>query len=156
MADLLVRLYDLPPAAPLVEALAASGVTVRRALAHERHHVVQLARTLGSVGWASECEVAFARVPLACFVAVEGDTLVGFSCYEAVCRDFFGPIAVRDDRRGRGVGRALVLSALAAMRAEGYAYAIIGWADRVDFYARAAGAVVIEGSDPGIYPRPLL
>jgi len=163
MADLVVRLYDLPPAAPLVEALAAAGVTVRRALAPEREAVVAWARAHGSAGWASECEVAFARVPLACFVAVEqaaapggGADIVGFACYEATCRDFFGPELVRPDRRGRGIGGALLLSALGAMRAEGYAYAIIGWADNVDFYARAAGAVVIAGSDPGIYPRPLL
>ena len=41
------------------------------------------------------------------------------------------------------------------MRAEGYAYAIIGWASSIDFYQRAVGAVVIEGSEPGIYPAPL-
>ena len=41
------------------------------------------------------------------------------------------------------------------MRAEGYAYAIIGWASSVDFYRKAVGAIVIEGSEPGIYPAPL-
>jgi ribosomal protein S18 acetylase RimI-like enzyme len=163
VADLLVRLYDLPPAAPPVEALAAAGVTVRRALAHERHLVVEWARANGSAGWASECEVAFARVPLACFIAVEGapgaqpqaQSIVGFACYEATCRDFFGPTAVRADRRGRGIGRALLLCALHAMRAEGYAYAIIGWADDAEFYRKTVGAVVIEGSTPGIYPPRL-
>jgi GNAT superfamily N-acetyltransferase len=161
MPDLLVRLYDLPPLAPLVDAVAAAGFTVRRALATERHVVVEWARAHGSAGWASECEAAFARVPLACFIAVEAtpapapQALVGFACYEATCRDFFGPTAVRPDLRRRGIGRALLLSALHAMRAEGYAYAIIGWADDVDYYRRAVGAVVIEGSRPGIYPPPL-
>jgi hypothetical protein len=42
------------------------------------------------------------------------------------------------------------------MRAEGYGYAIIGWASSVDFYKKTVGAVVIEGSDPGIYPAKLL
>ena len=60
------------------------------------------------------------------------------------------------DRRGRGVGRALLLAALHAMHAEGYAYAIIGWASSIDFYKRAVGAVVIDGSEPGIYPAKLL
>ena len=41
------------------------------------------------------------------------------------------------------------------MRGDGYAYAIIGWASSIDFYRRAVGAVVIEGSEPGIYPPPL-
>jgi GNAT superfamily N-acetyltransferase len=156
MADLLVRLYDLPPSGPAVEALAEQGIAVRRALASERPIVVDWARVHGSTGWAGECEVAFARVPLACFVAAEGDRLIGFACYEATCRNFFGPELVHPDRRGRGVGRTLSLSALHAMRAEGYAYAIIGWAGSVDFYRRAVGATPIEGSEPGIYPLPLL
>jgi GNAT superfamily N-acetyltransferase len=171
MSDLLVRLYDLPPLEPSLAALAAAGVTVRRALAAERHVVVAWAGHHGSAGWASECEVAFAREPIACFVAVESasptpapatgyatspDTLIGFSCHEATARNFFGPQAVRADRRGRGVGRALLLSALHAMRALGYAYAIIGWAAEVEFYRRAVGAVLIEGSEPGHYRAPLL
>ena len=156
MADLLVRLYDLPPLGPALEAMGAAGIVVRRPAAAERGAVVAWARTHGSPGWANECEAAFARLPLGCFVAVEDDILVGFACYEATCRNFFGPELVHPDRRGRGVGRALVLAALHAMRAEGYAYAIIGWASSIDFYRRAVGAVVIDGSEPGIYPAKLL
>jgi GNAT superfamily N-acetyltransferase len=156
VSDLLVRLYDLPPLGPALEALSAAKIVVRRAAAAERSTVVAWARGHGSPGWADECEAAFARLPLACFVALEEDTLVGFACYEATCRDFFGPELVHPDRRGRGVGRALLLAALHAMRAEGYAYAIIGWASSIDFYRRAVGAVVIDGSDPGIYPAKLL
>jgi GNAT superfamily N-acetyltransferase len=150
MSDLLVRLYDLPPLAPVIE-----GIQIRRALATERPQVTKFAREHGSEGWAAECDTAFARMPLACFVAVENDTVIGFACYEAICRDFFGPELVHPAARGRGIGKALLLAALHAMRAEGYAYAIIGWAASVDFYKEAVGATVIEGSSPGIYPPPL-
>jgi GNAT superfamily N-acetyltransferase len=170
MADLLVRLYDLPPLAPAVDALERTGVVVRRALATERPQVTAFARAHGSEGWAAECDAAFGRMPLACFVATErsatigsdgklplqGDTLIGFACYEATCRGFFGPQLVHPDARGRGVGKALLLAALHAMRAEGYAYAIVGWASSVDFYRKTVGATVIDGSAPGIYPPPLL
>jgi GNAT superfamily N-acetyltransferase len=156
MSDLLVRLYDLPPLAPAIGAVETHGIEVRRALATERPQVTAFARAHGSEAWAAECEAAFARMPVACFVAVERtDTLVGFACYEATCRDFFGPELVLESFRGRGVGKALLLAALHAMRAEGYAYAIIGWASSVDFYRQAVGATVIEGSTPGIY-RPTL
>jgi GNAT superfamily N-acetyltransferase len=156
MADLLVRLYDLPPLAPAIAAVGAAGITIRRAAAAERGAVVAWARAHGSPGWADECEAAFARLPLACFVAIEDDTLIGFACYEATCRNFFGPELVHPERRGRGVGRALLLAALDALRAEGYAYAIIGWASSIDFYRRAVGALVIDGSERGIYPAKLL
>ena len=157
MADLLVRLYDLPLLAPVVDALATNqGITIRRAMAAERPQVTKFAREHGSEGWAAECEAAFVRVPLACFVATEGsDTLLGFACYEATCRNFFGPELVHPDARRRGLGTALVLAALHAMRAEGYAYAIIGWASSVDFYRKAVDAIVIAGSTPGIYRQPV-
>jgi hypothetical protein len=43
------------------------------------------------------------------------------------------------------------LACLQAMRAEGYAYAIIGGVGPAEFYAKTVGAVEIEGSTPGIY-----
>jgi GNAT superfamily N-acetyltransferase len=168
VSDLLVRLYDLPPLAPIVSVLDKHRIAIRRALAGERPQVTSFAREHGSEGWAAECEAAFARTPLACFVAAERrvektaarsplatDTLIGFACYEATCRNYFGPELVHEQHRGRGVGKALLLAALHAMRAEGYAYAIIGWAASIEFYRRVVGATVIEGSKVGIYPAPL-
>jgi hypothetical protein len=49
------------------------------------------------------------------------------------------------------LGRALLLAALHAQRAQGYAYSIIGGVGPAEFYAKAVGAVLIEGSDPGVY-----
>ena len=168
MPDLLVRLYDLPPAAVAAEALAGQDVVVRRAMAAERAIVAAFARAHGSEGWAAECEAAFARQPLACFVAVvrrtevsavgykrDPETLIGFAAYDATAKGFFGPELVDPAWRGRGVGRGLVLAALEAMRADGYAYAIVGWASSIEFYRKAVGATVIEGSEPGVYPPPL-
>src|SRR5436305_807921 len=71
MSDLLVRLYDLPPLAPVVAELDRHGIEIRRALAAERPQVTAFARGHGSEGWAAECDAAFARMPVACFVALE-------------------------------------------------------------------------------------
>jgi GNAT superfamily N-acetyltransferase len=166
MADLLVRLYDLAPLGPVLERLSREGISVRRALPSDRGPIVELALTHGSPAWAAECEAALGRLPATCFVAVEtgpavggyaggAARLLGLACRDATWRGFFGPELVHPDFRGRGIGRALVLATLHDMLAAGYGYAVIGWASSVDFYRRVAGATVIEGSEPGMYPPPL-
>ena len=50
----------------------------------------------------------------------------------------------------------LLLSALHAQRAQGYAYSIIGGVGPAEFYGKAVGAVVIADSTPGIYDGMLM
>lgn len=151
MPDLLVRLYDLPPLAAALERSTAAGFQIRRALTPEKHIVIPWIRKEFSSAWASECETAFTREPLACFIATKEQQLCGFSAYEATCRNFFGPLGVTEKDRRAGLGAALLLSGLHAMRNEGYAYAIIGGVGPVAFFETTVGAVLIEGSVPGIY-----
>ncbi len=150
MSDLLVRLYDLPPA-PLLGEADAQGVILRRALAPEKRLVLSWVATHFSAAWADECDVAFSRQPLACFLATHGAELCGFAAYDAVCLNFFGPLGIHPEQRGRGLGRQLLLAALHAMRQAGYGYAIIGAAGPVDFFKKTVGAMEIAGSAPGIY-----
>lgn len=148
---MLVRLYDRPESAVRVAALRASGIEVRRALAPERHVVVGWVREQFGESWASECKVSFGRLPISCFRAQRGQDVLGFACYDATAKAFFGPTGVLERERGQGIGTALLLVTLDAMAAEGYAYAIIGGVGPADFYAKATGAVPIAGSTPGIY-----
>lgn len=152
---MLVRLYDLPGSSARVERLRAGGIDVRRALAPERHVVVSWVREHFGEGWASECEVSFGRLPISCFRAQRGQDLLGFACYDATAKAFFGPTGVLEGERKHGIGTALLLVTLEAMSGEGYAYAIIGGAGPADFYAKAVGAVPIAGSTPGIYAKLL-
>ena len=153
--DMLVRLYDLPESHTVVDGLSANGIDVRRALAPEKHIVVSWVREHFGEGWASECEVSFARLPIACFRAQRGQAVLGFACYDSTAKAFFGPTGVLEEERKRGIGTALLLVTLHAMAAEGYAYAIIGGAGPADFYANAVGAMPIQGSTPGIYRKML-
>jgi len=57
---------------------------------------------------------------------------------------------VREDYRGRGIGKALLLTCLHAMFKQGYAYAAIGQVGPTEFYRKAVGATIIEDSEPGI------
>lgn len=153
MPDLLVKLYALP-AWPAAGALPAD-VVVRRALAHEKVPVVNWVGTHFGSGWAGECDVAFHRSPVSCHIALHQGELLGFACWDSTCRGFFGPLGVAEAWRGRGGGRALLLSCLHAMASAGYGYAVIGGAGSPDFYAKTVGAVEIPGSSPGIYRDPL-
>ena len=147
MADLLVKLYDLPAK----ETTALGAVTVRRAMAYEKRHVMGWVDATFGDAWASECDVAFGNRPISCHIAVARSEVIGFACFDATCRGFFGPVGVAVEARRKGIGRALLLSTLHAMSAVGYAYAVVGGAGKPGFYTEAVGAIEIPESTPGIY-----
>jgi GNAT superfamily N-acetyltransferase len=151
MPDMLVKLYELPDCDELFARLAAEGVDIRRAIPPEKHVVVKWVRETFGEGWASETEVAFTNHPTSCHIATHEGTILGFACYDATCKNFFGPTGVAEAQRKRGIGKALLIACLRDMKAEGYGYAIIGGAGPVDFYARTVGATPIPNSWPGIY-----
>jgi GNAT superfamily N-acetyltransferase len=151
MPDLLVKLYELPDASDCLRSLREQDTLVRPAMAYEKSRVVDWVRAAFGDAWASECDVAFGNRPIACFIATVEGSIAGFACYDSTCRGFFGPVGVAADRRGRGIGKALLLACLDTMRTLGYGYAIVGGAGDVEFYRRAVGATPIEGSSPGIY-----
>jgi GNAT superfamily N-acetyltransferase len=149
--DYLVNLSLLSPDAGLDARLKRAGVTVRRALAPELELTTDWIRKRFSAGWSSETAIAFSRQPPSCFLATKDDRLVGFACYDAIARGFFGPTGVDEQQRGGGIGRALLLATLFDMRTLGYGYAIIGDVGPSEFYERSVGATPIPDSEPGVY-----
>lgn len=150
MTDLLVNLYSrrLDELGARVENVPA---VIRRALPPERHIVIDWVNARFSAYWSSEVAVAMAHQPPSCLVATLNDRLVGFACYDTTARGFFGPTGVDETVRGQGIGLALFYRALIAIKDLGHAYAIIGKAGPVDFYANAVGAIPIEADDEDIY-----
>ena len=155
MADMLVRLYDLPAGDLPQRALEQLGIELRRPNAWDKPALLEWVREQFGDGWISECEAAFTRRPATCFITVADGALLGFACYDCTRRNFFGPTGVAEAARGKGIGTALLLAALHAMRDDGYAYAIIGGLGPSGFYAKAVGAIPIAGSTPGIYEARL-
>lgn len=151
MTDMLVKLYELPDLAPALERTTAAGVTIRRGLAPEKHVVLAWIGEHFGPHWVSETDISFARLPVSVFLAVEGELLIGFACYDTTARGVFGPTGVGEAARGKGAGAALLLACLHDMRAQGYAYGIIGGTGPQDFYAKVCGATVIPDSKPGMY-----
>ncbi len=149
--DMLIKLYAYSSDYVFMQALKEDGVEIRPALAPEKAQVLKWVGERFGQGWVDECEVAFSNHPVSCIIAVKEGRMLGFACYDSTCLDFFGPTGVDENERGKGYGKALLYAALDAMKAKGYAYAIIGSAGPQDFYRKCCGAIAIEGSRPGIY-----
>ena len=147
MPDLLVNLLKLP--AP--DDYSASGFNLRRAQPFEISLVRRFVGENFSPNWADEISVGFARQPISVFVATIDRQLAGFAAYECTRRGFFGPTGVVPSARGKGIGKALLLASLEALREMGYVYAIIGAAGPVRFFQKTVGAIIIPDSEPGIY-----
>jgi len=151
MPDLLVPLYKLPPVAPKLEALRAAGIVVRRAYPFDLSRTRRFITKHFSESWADEAEAGFARLPITTWIAIHEKRVIGFAAVEATAKAFFGPTGVDNAHRKKGIGAALLLASLHDLRAQGYAYGIIGSAGPVDFYVKTVGAIPIPDSSPGIY-----
>lgn len=151
MPDMLVKLQDIPDDSVDVARLKEEGITLRRIQPYEVSILRRFAKNAFGEGWADEILNAFVHQPVTCFVATQEKKIIGFAAYECTRRNFFGPTGVLPEYRGKGIGRALFLACLRGLYEYGYAYAIIGGAGPVDFYARSCGAIVIPDSIPGIY-----
>lgn len=156
MADLLVKLYELPDLHPYLQALKQKKIVIRKPIGPENYAVIAWIRQHFEAGWASEAENAFFRSPKGIYIAVQETdgapgSVLGFACWDATARGLFGPTGVMEKARGQGIGAALLLACLYAMKEEGYAYGIIGGAGPVAFYEKICNAVVIPDSVPGIY-----
>lgn len=147
MPDLLVNLLKLP----VREAALTPEFNIRRAQPFELTAVRQFVTENFSASWADEISVGFARQPISVFVATIDRQLTGFAAYECTRRGFFGPAGVVQAAQGKGIGKALLLASLEALREMGYVYAIIGAAGPVRFYQKTVGAIIIPDSEPGIY-----
>jgi predicted N-acetyltransferase YhbS len=124
---------------------------VRVALPPEQHIIKDWVRANFSEYWVSEVTAAMAHQPPGCLIAIVDGQLVGFACYDATARGFFGPTGVAEDQRGKKIGLALLSHTLQAMKARGYAYAIIGSVGPQEFYANAVGAMPIASDKEDIY-----
>ena len=155
MADMLVKLYNVPNSYLLEEQLLKDGIRIKKALAPDRNKVIEFAKTYVKEDYSGEIIAAFSNNPVTCYVATKDKQIIGFACYEATAKNFFGPTAVLESHRKKGIGKALLLKSLKSMEEMGYAYAIIGWpsATAVSFYEKCVGAVLIEEKSSGVYKR---
>ncbi len=152
MKDMLVRLIGLPDVCETENLLfSKEKIVFRRAIAPEKHLVTDWVMDQFGGYWKSEVEVAFSRQPVSCWLAQRGNDILGFACYEATTRNFFGPTGTLESERGKGIGKTLLVKSLESLREMGYAYAIIGGVGPAEFYQKSVDARIIEGSEISIY-----
>lgn len=146
MSDMLVNLLEIDDYHNEIERLKAEGIEIFRALAPDKFRIVEWVKEHSSISAAGECDRCFSNHPISCFIAAKGSKILGYACYNATAPDFFGPTRVLDECQGKGVGKALLLRSLHAMKDEGYIYGIIGGIGPAKFYEKCVNAVLIESS----------
>lgn len=152
VSDMLVKLYELPLWKNDSAQLAAEGIDIRRAMAPDKIAVVSFVRETFGDNWASECDISFSNKPVTCMIAVKEKKVIGFACYEATARDYFGPTGVDEAYRGKGIGKELLLGCMQGLRDMGYAYGVIGGVGAArGFYQKTVGAIDIPDTFPSIY-----
>lgn len=146
--DYIVNLYEID------FEVCDSNYKVVRALSPNSDKIIEFIKENFNEGWASEAKAALYQNNPTCFIAVDNSEIIGFACYDATAKGFFGPTGVKESYRGKGVGKALFMETLKAMKNDGYGYTIIGWAnDRaVKFYQKNANAMPLNNTK-SVYDR---
>ena len=97
--DMIANLIQLPREKEL------DGIKIKRVFAGEKMRVLDYIREHFSEGWVYEAENAIMQHK--CFIATKDGQILGFACYDASAKDYFGPIGVTESTRGTGVGTAV-------------------------------------------------
>ena len=107
--DMLVKLYDLPEIHQPDEVMVNAGIRIVRPMPSDKNRITAWIREQFNDGWACEFEKAMSNTPVSCFIAIDKQRqIVGFACYDATCRGFFGPLGVSEACRGLHIGLELV------------------------------------------------
>ncbi len=146
--DMLVDLYQ-----PIIKEIE-NKYEIKRVLSPNSDKVLDFIDTHFSKGWKSEAKAGLYKNNPTCFISVDGDKIIGFACYDATAKAYFGPTGVDEVYRGQGIGKSLLLKCLVHMKYDGYGYAIIGGVEPKNwiFYEKVCGATPIENSKK-IYTR---
>lgn len=149
--DMLVNLLNLPDVTEIEEKLKEENIVIRRAITPDMYRVLEFIEKNSGLSAKGEATVCFSHQPVTLYIATYYDKIVGYACYEATFRSFFGPTCVLDEYQGKKIGKLLLVKALEGLRDMGYIYAAIGCVGPVEFYKKCVGAIEIPNSTPGGY-----
>jgi GNAT superfamily N-acetyltransferase len=132
-SDLIVNLYENN-----LQYKPLEGIKVQRVFPTDFTILLEFISKHFSPGWIDEVKAGMYQPNPTVFIAVKDKEIVGFAAYDCTAKGYFGPTGVNPNFHKQGIGTALLLSTLHAMKDAGYGYAVIGGAgDRVlPFYSR--------------------
>lgn len=123
--DLLLKLYGIHDDPEVFKLLEKQGIEIKNVMPMNISAVYDFIRDNFAKAWADESLPSLINGD--CYVAVEGSNILGFYAIETPAKNFLGPMGVIPSARQNGaIARALELTALKAMRAKGYRYAVSG------------------------------
>ena len=145
--DLLMKLYDIHEDPLVFKTLEEQGIKIKRVMPMNITLVYDFIKDNFARSWADESMPALINGD--CYVAVKDREILGFYSLEVPAKNFLGPMGVIPSGRENGaIARGLEYTALNAMKAKGYKYAISGMVH--PFERRSAellcGTVVIPDS----------
>ena len=142
--DMIVGLTNLPHLE-----VTNKKIKLKRAFPGDKEVILNFVHENFQANWTYEVEQSLMQSPGKCFIATEEGKLLGFACYDASAKGFFGPIGVLSSERDKKIGTLLLLRTLEAMREYGYGYAIIGWVSEAEkFYRKTVSAEYIKNGEP--------
>lgn len=148
-SDLIVNLYDNN-----LECNITEGLTVVRIFPTDYEILNDFIGKHFSKGWQNEIKAGLYQPNPTVFVAVKNHQIIGFAGYDCSAKGYFGPTGVNPDYQKQGVGTALLLTTLKAMKDAGYGYAVIGGAgDKIlEFYSKHLKLIKFE-REHSVYDR---
>lgn len=154
MKDLIVNLYEKDYLKDTNLKLKNEEIVINRILSPNADNLISFVNESFNSNWASEIKSALYKDNPSCFIAVHQNNIVGFACFDATAKGYFGPTGVSEKYRGQNIGQVLLLTTLNAMKESGYGYAIIGsvGSNVIPFYSKYLN-VIESSSKPNIYNR---
>lgn len=139
--DLIVSLKDYS-----IPIIPNSNIVFRKAEQGDAASLKMFVEKEFGNGWLESIENGFHQEFVPIFIALEGQEIVGFACYDVVrCKKgLFGPMGTSLSNRIQGIGYTLLHYCLGEMKEIGYEYVVIGEVGPIEFYEKACNAVVIH------------
>ena len=148
-SDLIVNLYDNN-----LEYNKYEDITIERIFPTDFGMLDDFIGKHFSSGWQNEVKAGLYQPNPTVIVAVKNHQIIGFAGYDCSAKGYFGPTGVDPLFQKQGIGTALLLVTLKAMRDAGYGYAVIGGVSEelVTFYSKHLKLVKFE-REHSVYDR---